>query len=134
MPLDNMQLNDFIELETGVWDALVRGDPEADARLLAEDFLGVYPSGFADRSDHVRQLGNGPTVSEFELHEARLMVLSDNDVLLCYRAESRGFASGPSAPIESMYVSSLWTRRADQWLNVFSQDTPAVTPSDHEAR
>ena len=24
-----------------------------------------------------------------------------------------------------MYVSSLWCRRDDRWVNVFSQDTPA---------
>ena len=52
MNAGDMDLNAFIELETEVWDALRRGDAEADARLLAEDFLGVYPSGFAGRSDH----------------------------------------------------------------------------------
>jgi hypothetical protein len=126
--LDNMNLEGLIELETKVWDALRRGDAEADRHLLAEDFLGVYPSGFANRSDHVGQLTNGPTVAEFELRDARLMLLSDSDALLSYRADWRRLSGGEPGPRESMYISSLWTRRAGEWVNVFSQDTPAMLP------
>ncbi len=90
MDVSDMDLDSFIDLETRVWDALRHGDVEEDMRLLAEDFLGVYSIGFAGRSDHAGQLANGPTVAEFELHDARLMVLSDNDALLFV---SRGMAS-----------------------------------------
>jgi hypothetical protein len=120
-----MDLDGFLELETAVWDALCRGDAEADGRLLAEDFLGVYPTGFADRSDHVGQLANGPTVADFELDDARLVVVSDDDVLLCYRADWHRFRDGSRGPAESMYISSLWSRRSGRWVNVFSQDSPA---------
>ena len=122
-----MDLDVFIELETRVWEALRAGDAAQDARLLASDFLGVYPSGFADRSDHAGTLANGPTVADYELHEPRLMVLSEADVLLCYRADWRRFGADGRGPAESMYISSLWSRRSGQWLNVFSQDTPTTT-------
>jgi hypothetical protein len=120
-----MDLDACIELETRVWDALRRGDAEEDARLLAEDFLGVYPNGFADRSDHAGQLANGPTVADFELHDARLMVVSDDDVLLSYRADWHRVTAAGRGAAESMYVSSLWSRRNGRWVNVFSQDSPA---------
>jgi hypothetical protein len=128
MHTGDMDLDAFIELETRVWDALRRGDAEADARLLGEDFFGVYPSGFADRSDHAGQLANGPTVAEFELNDARLMVLSDDFVLLSYRADWHRFSSGERSPAESMYVSSLWSHRVGGWVNVFSQDSPVAFP------
>jgi hypothetical protein len=125
---DSMNLDALIELETRVWDALRRGDADADGQLLAEDFLGVYSSGFANRSDHVGQLANGPTVAEFELRDARLMVLSESDALLSYRADWRRLSSAGPGPVESMYISSLWSRRAGEWVNVFSQDSPAMLP------
>lgn len=125
-----MELDAFIQLESKVWDALRRGDAEEDARLLAADFLGVYPSGFASRSDHVGQLANGPTVADFELHEARMLVLSEDDVLLCYRADWHRFTTDKSGDDESMYISSLWSKRSGEWLNVFSQDTPADVTTD----
>src|SRR5215203_6055368 len=120
-----MDLQALIELETRVWDALRRGDAGDDTRLLAADFLGVYPSGFADRSDHAGQLQSGPTVAEFDLTQARMVEVGDDEVLLCYRAEFRRLVAGVPQASQSMYVSSLWSRRSEEWVNVFSQDTPA---------
>jgi hypothetical protein len=116
-------VDDFIRLETEVWHALVAGNPDADARMLSADFLGVYPSGFSDRDEHAAQLAGGPTVTTFELSETRLVVVSDTAVLLCYRAD---YTRPPGNEPETMYVSSLWCRRDDRWVNVFSQDTPAT--------
>jgi hypothetical protein len=120
----DFHLDSFIELESKVWDALRRGDAEEDARLLSEDFLGVYSSGFANRSDHAGQLMNGPTVADFDLRDGRLMVISADDVLLSYRADWHRLIGGEIGPAESMYISSLWSRRSGQWVNVFSQDSP----------
>jgi hypothetical protein len=126
MDVNDMGLDSFIELETSVWESLRRGDAEEDARLLADDFLGVYPSGFATRADHAGQLANGPTVADYELSEARLMVLSPDDVVLSYRAAWHRLVNGKPGDDESMYVSSIWSRRSDRWMNVFSQDSPAT--------
>ena len=120
-----MDLQSLVELETRVWDALQRGDADDDRQLLAADFVGVYPSGFADRSDHAGQLANGPTIARFELHDARMVELGDDEALLCYRAEFQRRADGVPQATQSMFVSSLWSRRSGQWVNVFSQDTPA---------
>ena len=120
-----MDVDALIELERKVWDALVDGDAEADIQLLAEDFLGVYPTGFASRSDHVEQLGDGPSVSAYQLSEPRKLDISDRAVMLSYRAEfQRASGVGDGHP-EVMYISSLWCQQGDRWINVFSQDTPA---------
>ena len=124
--VDAPGIADLVRLETEVWRALAEGDGPADARLLSDDFLGVYPTGFADRSEHVAQLDGGPTVTAYELSDERLLVLSDSVVLLSYRADFRR-PSDSSAPgeLETMYISSLWCLRDGRWVNVFSQDTPA---------
>jgi hypothetical protein len=111
-------------LERRVWNALIAGDADADRALLAPDFVGLYPTGFADRNDHADSLASGPTVASYELSETRLLTVSDDAVLFCYRSDfRRATATGPG-PVEAMYVSSLWRRRDGRWLNVFSQDTP----------
>lgn len=117
-----MELGALLSLETAVWQALVDGDAAADARLLADDFVGVYPDGFSGRADHVGQLAAGPTVRTFELSQARMIAVSHDAVLLLYRAMYERVSA--STQPESMYVSSLWCRRDDRWVNVFSQDTP----------
>ena len=112
----------FIGLEREVWDALVAGDGAADARLLSDDFLGVYTTGFADRAGHVAQLADGPTVRSYSLSETRLVELNDTTILLAYRAE---FTRPGDVGSESVLISSIWERRDGRWVNTFSQDTPA---------
>ena len=118
-----------MSLETAVWETLANGDGAADRRLLSDDFLGVYTVGFADRAAHVAQLADGPTVSDYSLSDTRLMVLSDDMVLLAYRAEFR--RPGEAEP-ESVLISSIWHEREGRWVNIFSQDTPAAWSVDSE--
>jgi hypothetical protein len=120
-----LRVEDFVELERQVWRALADGDADADGRLLSDDFLGVYATGFADRTEHVAQLKDGPTVATFTLQDVRMVVLSETAVLLAYRAEYE--RPEPADTVErrsTMYVSSLWCFRENRWVNVFSQDTP----------
>ncbi len=122
-----MDLAALLALETCVWEALCQGDASADADLLSDDFLGVYPTGFADRHDHTSQLSDGPTVADYVILDARSMQLSADHALLAYRAEYRR----PGAEqMEEMYVSSLWSQRNGSWVNVFSQDTPMDRTAD----
>jgi hypothetical protein len=122
--MSEFDIEEFVRLETAVWQALVDGDAAADAALLTADFLGVYPSGFAGRDDHAGQLADGPTVATFQLSEARLLAISDDAVMLSYRADSRPAAGSSHPEPAAMYVSSLWCHRDGRWLNLFSQDTP----------
>jgi len=119
-----IDLAQLVALETEVWDALVRGDAATDERLLAVDFVGLYPTGYADRADHVGQLAGGPTVASYSLTEARMLTVSGSAALLMYQAEYTRV--GRDRTPEVMYVSSLWVDRGGRWVNVFSQDTPAT--------
>lgn len=122
-------LSTILDLERSVWEALVRGDASADARLLHEGFLGVYSTGFAGRDEHVGQLDGGPTVADFEIRDARLKVLAPDLVLLAYLAVFRRRSAPVDGPRERMYISSLWQHHPEGWLNVFSQDTDAARVS-----
>lgn len=114
-------LTELLAEESRVWGALAEGDAAADAAVLCETFLGVYPSGFSDRAGHVAQLAGGPTVAEFHLSDARAMAFGPDHGLLAYRADYRR-PDGDAT--ETMLVSSVWRKDANGWINVFSQDTP----------
>jgi hypothetical protein len=113
----------IVALETQVWRALVTGDPVADREMLTKDFLGVYPSGFATRAEHCGQLADGPGDGTVYADQTKLREISPDAVLLSYCAQYQ--RTGHPAK-EVMYISSLWQRSADGWLNSFSQDTPAA--------
>ncbi len=114
-------LADILKLETQVWAALVNGDASADRALLSADFLGVYPSGFANRDDHVGQFADAPTMAEFKLSQEKLRILTSDVVLLSYRAD---YLRPDATEWDAMLISSLWERRHGVWVNSFSQDTP----------
>jgi hypothetical protein len=119
-------LDQIIELEVKVWEALRKGDPALDAAMLSDDFLGVYPSGFSDKVQHCGQLKNGPTVARYELKTPRLTHLGENRVMLSYLADwTRASSKAPQSP-EQMYISSIWECFGGKWLNTFSQDTPVT--------
>jgi hypothetical protein len=107
--------------EHAVWAALMAGDAAADLALLSQDFLGVYPDGFAGRVAHGAQLEKGPSVAAYDISEEHLRPLGPDHMLYAYRA--RYFRPGAEVP-EEMLVSSIWERRATGWINIFSQDTP----------
>jgi hypothetical protein len=116
----------FVDLESAVWDALVTGDADADRALLSEDFVGVFPTGFANRADHADELADGPSIATYTITDARLIDASEDAALLCYRAEYRRPSQSAA---EVMFISSLWVQREGRWWNTFSQDTPAAPAS-----
>ena len=118
-------LDELLAVEQEVWAALAAGDADADARLLADGFLGVYGSGFAGKADHCGQLVNGPTVAGYELSDARVLELATDVVLLAYRVRWVGAGVRGTGKATTMYVTSVWRRTDEGWLNLFSQDTPA---------
>lgn len=115
----NEDLGFFVALERQVWEALQRGDAAADARLLADKFLGVYDSGFESKAQHVARAAKGPSVSSFELEAPRLMLVSPILALLAYKARW----TDRERKSRATYISSLWERAGEGWQNIFSQDT-----------
>lgn len=122
VPSETALLTDLQTCETQVWDALVRGDMQADSAALDAAFLGVYPDGFAGKDAHVAQLAKGPTVARFAISDTRVKALGGDFAVFSYRAD---YVRTGRTQIETMYVSSIWKRDGAGWINVFSQDTPA---------
>jgi len=120
--MQKYELDTFLTLEQTVWQALVTGDRNADSRMLEDGFLGVYATGFSNKAGHVGQLDAGPTVTEYALDDARLLILGEGVVLLAYRAVFRRVGREVH---EVMYVSSVWRETGQGWRNIFSQDTAA---------
>ena len=123
LPADHL-LRDLTSCERQVWDALVQGDAAADAALLCKSFLEVYGTGFAGKADHTGQLEHGPTVQTYELSQLTARALGPGYAVLSYHAR---FQRCGRLTAEDMYVSSIWQRTDNGWVNIFSQDTAAAT-------
>jgi len=116
-------LNFFVGLERQVWEALKNGDVNADANLLSDDFLGVYEAGISSKEDHLEQLRNGPVVSSYEIGSAQLIQLGPEIVSLTYSATAIFLKNETQDTQNLFYITSIWARRLNKWVNIFSQDT-----------
>ncbi|MBY4215248.1 nuclear transport factor 2 family protein [Rhodococcus fascians] len=120
--MHDLEVQFFIDLESRVWDALANGNEDADLELLSADFVGVYPTGFANSADHANQLANGPSIASYSIPEAKLIELSGDAAMLCYGAD---YLRPHRSVGEAIFVSSLWFHQDGRWQNKFGQDTPA---------
>lgn len=112
----------FLTLEKKVWDCLLSGDFETDGQLLADNFLGIYASGFSGKDNHVNALKNGPVIESYTIRDAKMTVISIDVVLIAYLAQ---FKDNQSPNAVSMYITSIWQNFSGIWQNIFSQDTKA---------
>lgn len=115
--------DEILELEKKVWNALLSGNFEADKKLLSNDFLGVYPDGFAAKSDHTNQLKQGPSILNYSIIESKVITLSNDTALISYKASWQKL--NIEKP-EIIYVTSIWKIIDGEWQNIFSQDTPGA--------
>lgn len=116
----------FVAKETEVWEALKHKDKAADSRLLADDFVGLYDTGFATKSDHVMQMDDKYSIETYNLQDAKVLRLSPQMALLLYKVTCAGSGEWEQYCSRTEYVSSLWVERGGNWQNLFSQDTAAA--------
>ena len=115
----------FIAKEKEVWEALKSKNKAADSQLLAEDFVGLYDTGFATRSDHVKQMDDSYAIDTYTIQDSKVVRLDPKTALLLYKSTCKGSGDWETYCSRPVYVSSLWVHRGGHWVALFSQDTPA---------
>jgi hypothetical protein len=104
-------------------EALKKGDVPRFAGLTANEAVFVDSSGPADKDRVVRNV-NGFTLEDYSMSDIRFVQISPNAGLIAYKIAEKGNSHGKEFTAQA-YVSSLWTRRDNKWLCLFSQETPA---------
>jgi hypothetical protein len=120
-------LNFFLGLEIQVWEALKNGDKNANSKLLSDDFLGVYETGSGSKEDHLELLRNGPIISCYEIGSSQLIQLGPEIASLTYSATATFLRNEGEDTQVLLYITSIWARRLNKWVNIFSQDTKGNT-------
>ena len=120
-------LNFFLGLEIQVWEALKNGDKNANSKLLSDDFLGVYETGLGSKEDHLELLRNGPIISCYEIGSSQLIQLGPEIASLTYSATATFLRNEGKDTQVLLYITSIWARRLNKWVNIFSQDTKGST-------
>ena len=114
---------ELLDLERAGWRALSSGGDEATSfygGILDERCLMLLPGGIIieGRQQAVSSM-QGPFWDSFELDEARTLELSDDVVVLAYRADASRGDTGYRA-----WVTSTYVRHGREWRLALHQQTP----------
>jgi ketosteroid isomerase-like protein len=120
---ENSVQDQIVAKERQELEALKTGDKEGFANLLADDALFLDPRGTGTKAEVVSHVTDF-RLEEYSMEDIKFVPLSANSGLIAYKLTQKGNAHGKEFSTKA-YASAIWTKRADKWLCIFSQETPA---------
>jgi hypothetical protein len=113
----------LIRRETEIYSTYQRGDLDAIASVLADDFREIGSSGMFYSKADVLEAMKGVQVLEFQLDRFHVLPLSERQAIVMYVCSVRRVMDGQERSDRTLR-SSTWVRRKNEWRLVFHQATP----------
>jgi hypothetical protein len=104
-------------------DALKTGNLELFANLTADNAVYVDTHGPASKAQVLQNVA-GFKLLDYSMKDVKLLPLSAKSGLITYKINEKGVSHGREFAVQ-VYVSSIWTKRKNKWVCVFSQETAA---------
>jgi hypothetical protein len=112
----------LIKLEKQSWEAWKNRDGKFFQDFLSDDHVEVGCGGVSNKAEIVAFVGSPVyTVKSYQLDQFELKMLDKNTALLTYREAQDTVCHNPVP--SPCWVSSLYMKHGDRWLNVFYQQT-----------
>jgi len=112
----------LIKLEKQSWEAWKNRDGKFFQDFLSDDHVEVGFDGVSNKAEIVSFVGSPVCqVKSYELDQFELKMLDKNTALLTYREAQDTVCHNPVP--SPCWVSSLYMKRGDRWLNVLYQQT-----------
>ena len=119
----------FVAKEKEVWEGLKNKDKAAAARLLADDFVGMYDFGYFSKPEWIKQIDEQYSIDDYTIGQPKLLRPSPTTSLLLYKSTCKGTGEWAEYCSHTQYISDLWVQRDGKWQALFSQNTQAAPPA-----
>jgi len=106
-------------------EAIKSGDMTRFAELLADDAVFLNQRGHGDKALVVKNTSL-VRLLDFSMDDIHFVPLGESSGLVAYRLTETMAREDKQFNFQ-VYASAVWIRRADKWLCIFSQETPART-------
>jgi hypothetical protein len=115
---------ELITLEKQSWEAWKSRDAEFFKKFLSDDHVEMGFAGPASKSDVVAIVGSPVcVVQSYSVDRFTVTLLDNNTALVTYHAAQDTSCNNKPVP-SPVWVSSLYLRRNNRWVNVLYQQTP----------
>ena len=121
---DNNALKEtLVKLEKQSWEAWKNHDGKFFREFLSDDHVEVGFGGVTNKATVVGGVASPIcVVKSYAVDKFELTVYDANTALLTYHAEQETACNGNAVP-SPVWVSSLYIKRGDRWLNALYQQT-----------
>ena len=121
---DNAVKETLINLEKQSWEAWKKRDGKFFQAFLSDDHIEMGSSGSANKAAVVAFVASPICqVRSYAVDNFKVTMFDSNTALVTYHAEQDTACNGKAVP-SPVWVSSLYLRRGDRWLNALYQQTP----------
>ncbi len=113
----------LIKLEKQSWEAWKNRNEEFFKTFLSDDHVELGFFGPAGKKDVLATVASPAcVVRSYSVDQFKVVLLDPNTALLTYHAAQDTSCHDKAVP-SPVWVSSLYLKRGDRWLNVFYQQT-----------
>ncbi len=119
----NTMAQQIVAKEREGLEALKSGDLKTFGDLTADDAVFVDAAGPTGKAQVLKNV-EGFKLADYTMDDVKFVPISPKSGLISYTTNERGISHGHEFAIQ-VYVSSVWAKRRNKWLCVFSQETAA---------
>jgi hypothetical protein len=115
----------LVDMEKSLWEAWKNHDSAPFQRLLAAESVNVSPMGVNGTEQAVKDAGSADCkVNSYSLEDPKATWIDKDAVLLTYKSTQDAVCGGQKVP-ETVWSSSLWVKKGNEWKAAFHQESPA---------
>lgn len=104
-------------------DAQKAGNFNAFGDLIADEAVVVDEGGPASKAEMLKR-SEAIKLSEYSIKDEKFLPISADTGLISYYITAKGLTHGKQFTA-AVYVSALWTKRGNDWVCLFHQETAA---------
>jgi len=113
----------ILSKERAELDALKAGDFTTFGNLIADEAVFVDALGTASKAEVLKHT-EGFKLTDYKIEDEKFVPVSADTGMISYYMTEKGVSHGKEF-MAHVYVSALWTKRANDWVCLFSQETAA---------
>jgi ketosteroid isomerase-like protein len=114
-------------------DAQKAGNFNAFGNLIADEAVVVDGDGPASKAEMIKR-SEGIKLSEYSINDEKFLPISADTGLISYYITAKGTLSNGKLFTAAVYVSALWTKRGNDWVCLFHQETAGGSGPSQGAR
>ena len=114
----------LLALEKESWEMIKRRDADGLRRYATDNFLWIFWDGTRVQKSNLEKFLNSYELASYSIMEAEVIRFDADAAVLVYRLTYSGGEKGKKPIKQTVWATSTYVRRGNQWKEILYQETP----------